>query len=151
MSILNDLLKKKITFNTAVSEFGGWVNKLAGPANAQMLPYLKQGASNLIALADSELAPHYDEAVTLVTNALDGLLLKSTNGIALPAIPLVNKGLHDMADVLKHAIDVWVLETEASLKSPAPSPALNQTPVQHPLPLPLPIPAAGPPPLLTEK
>lgn len=121
MSILTDLIHGKITFATAAAEAAQWAQKVvaANPQAAQLaqatLSAVKQGASNMVALADTELAQHYAQIVASVEAGADAALMGATGGKALPAVPLVNGTIEQIAAAGKSALDAWALQAKASL------------------------------------
>lgn len=129
MAILNDLIKRKITFGTAVAEAGQWASKLinSNPAAKQAvsdtLSAIKQGASNMIMLADTELADHFTQLVTAVEGGADAALMGATGGKILPAVPLVNATIEQIAAAGKVALDAWAMQAKANL---LPAPAVQQ-------------------------
>lgn len=131
MSILTDLIHRKITFATAADEAGQWAQKIvASNPQAQQfaaatLSAVKQGASNMIALADTELAQHYAQIVSGVETAADAALLGATGGKALPAVPLVNGTIEQIAAAGKSALDAWAMQAKASLAPAQPAPEQN--------------------------
>lgn len=121
MSIFTDLLHGKITFGQAASEASAWASKLisgnptASTLVSDTLSAVKQGASNMVALADTELAQHYAQIVGAVEAGADAALNGATGGKALPAVPLVNGTIEQIAAAGKAALDAWALQAKASL------------------------------------
>lgn len=133
MSIVNDLIKGRITFSQVATQIAQWADKVfasngtATQFESATVSALKQGASNLVALADSELASHYDVMLASVTSAADVALAKVTGGLAIPAVPLMNQTIKDLAAAGKHALDVWALQSQAALNPPTTQPPLGMT------------------------
>ena len=125
MSILSELLKKKITFGQAAEKAAGWVTSVVGQNAAvsasagQLLSDVKQGASNAVAAADGALADHYAELVTGGEALLEGALAKATGGVTVPFNPLISDGIDNIAAMLKAAADAWALKTKSELAAPA--------------------------------
>lgn len=125
MSILTDALRGKITFSQASTEAAQWASKIItkdptlSTAASATLAIIKQGASNAIMLADTELGPHIQPAADAVELALDAALAKATGGLSVPFNPLVNAGIDQMAGLVKAAADAWALKAKASLILPA--------------------------------
>lgn len=136
MSILLDLLHGKITFSQAATQASAWASKLisANPTAATLasdtLAAVKQGASNMVALADTELAQHYAQIVAAVEAGADAALNGATGGKALPAVPLVNATIEQIAAAGKAALDTWALQAKANL-SPATASAGLSAPVAN--------------------
>jgi hypothetical protein len=127
VSILLDLIRGKITFATAATEAGQWAQKVVA-ANPQAqafasasLSAVKQGASNAVALADTELADHYAQIVGAVEAGADAALSGATGGKALPAVPLVNATIEQIAAAGKAALDAWALQAKANLTPTQPA------------------------------
>lgn len=132
MAIITDALKGKITWPQAAQEIGNWFaqighrvmsDPIASQAANDLQAVVKQGASNALAFADTELAPHLGEATAAVETAADALLLKATGGAAAPAVPFVNSGIEQAIAVLKSALDAKELEWKAKLQAPTASAA----------------------------
>ena len=125
MSILTDLLHRKITFGQAAEKAAGWANalishdaNLSSTAGA-VLSDVKQGASNAVAAADGALADHYAELVTGGEALLEGALAKATGGATVPFNPIISDGIDNIAAMLKAGADAWALRTKAELAAPA--------------------------------
>lgn len=125
MSILSDLIHKRITFTQAATEIGSWfkndISHLDPTVQADIASAVskaKQAASNAVQLADTWVAPHLADATNAVEAAADALLLKATAGVAAPAIPLVNDGLSLLGQALKDQIDVSVAKARGALVTP---------------------------------
>ncbi len=136
MSILNDLLKGRITFATAASEASTWVSQIvAKDANLSgsmgvVLSDLKQGASNAIALAETDLAAYVSSVTSPLETALEGMLAKITGGASIPFNPLITHSIDTIAAAVKAEVDAWATKTKANLAgapattaAPAPPPA----------------------------
>jgi hypothetical protein len=121
MSILSQLLHGQITFSQATSEAEQWASKVVSsdPALSQAaqaaLSAVKQGASNAIMLADTQLATHAQGIVSGVEGVMDAAVLKATGGLALPAVPLIHAGIETAVSIAKSALDAWALEQKAKL------------------------------------
>lgn len=121
MSILSDLLHKRITFRQAADEASGWAQTLAAkdPALTQaagdVLSIIKQGASDAIMLADTALGPHILPAADAVELALEAALAKATGGLSVPFNPIIDSAIDQMAGVVKKAADAWALSAKAKL------------------------------------
>lgn len=140
-SILLNALRKKITFGEAAREAEQWASNLlkSNPAAtalaSTLLASVKQGASNMVALADTELAQHFDGLVNAVEAGADATLLGATGGKALPAVPIVNATIQQIAAAGKAALDAWALQAQANL-APSAAPVLGQTATQSVRPSP---------------
>lgn len=127
MSIISQALKGQITWGQAAQEIGNWFaqvghrvmsDPIASQAVNELQSVVKQGASNALAFADTELGQHYGEATAAVESAVDALMLKATGGVAAPAVPFVNAGIEQAIGVLKSALDAKELEWKAKLQAP---------------------------------
>lgn len=125
MSILNDLIKGKITFQTAVVEAEQWAANIVAhdanlaPAAAAVLSDIKQGASNAVELAGSELGGLIGGVTSPLEAALDGLLAKASGGATLPFNALINHSIDTIASAVQAEITAWTAKTKASLAKPA--------------------------------
>jgi hypothetical protein len=140
MSILTELLHKKITFGEAVHKANGWAEDVIGhdqaltTAAGQALSAIKQGASDAVSAADSLLAPHLAAAAEKIEAALEQTLASATDGLSVPLNPLIDAGVDKIAAIAKQVGDTWALEVKARLtgqvaaaaaggETPAPQPA----------------------------
>lgn len=127
MSILTDLIHGRIDFAQAASQAEQWAQKIvaSNPTATQLaqasLSAVKQGASNMVALADTELAQHYSQIVAGIETAADAALNGATGGKALPAVPLVNGTIEQIAAAGKAALDTWAMQAKASLTPAQPA------------------------------
>lgn len=141
MSIVSDALRGKTTWATAVTRIEGWVsgNVNASPTllafKAAAMSSVKQGVSNALALADTELGQHFAGMVDGVEAAADAALLRATGGLALPAVPVMNATIKQFADAGRAAFDAWELEQQAKLV-PAGLAKASQIDAQGPTPAP---------------
>lgn len=74
---------------------------------------LKQQASNAFAYVDTELAPHFADATSMVESAADTLIMGLTKGYGGPLLPLANVGISQGFAILHAALD----HAEAEAKS----------------------------------
>ncbi len=124
MSILSDLLKKKISFGQAAAEAESWGESLikANPtATADVnavVSSVKQAASNAVSYADTELAVYLTPATEATEVAADTMLAALTKGASTVANPLINAGIEQAADALKAVIDAAVVKAKAALATP---------------------------------
>lgn len=125
MSILTDLLAKKITFSQAAAEAGAWASALVAKdpmltaAAGQVLSEVKQAASNAVVQADSALGAYIAPAASAVEVALDAALAKATGGVSVPFNPFINDGIDTIANAIKAEADTWALKAKAALAAPA--------------------------------
>lgn len=125
MSILTELFEGKITFGQASEKATGWAQALTSkdPALAAAvgasLSIIKQGASNAIMLADTELGQYIHPAAVAVETALDAALAGATRGASLPFNPIVNSSIDQMAATVKAAADAWALQAKSNLTGAA--------------------------------
>ena len=124
MSILSDLLHKRITFSQAASEATSWVEKMiaSDPASQQAaaaaLTGVKQAASNAVMLADTGLQAAITPAAETVAGAAEAAFAAATKGASLPFNPLITSGFDAIANALKAEIDVVALKAKAALATP---------------------------------
>jgi hypothetical protein len=121
MSILNDLLKGKITFATAAAEAEQWAANIVAhdanlaPAAASVLADVKQGASNAVELAGTELGGLISNVTSPLESALDAMLAKASGGVSLPFNALVNHSIDTIAAAVQAEVTAWTAKTKASL------------------------------------
>lgn len=126
MSILTDLIAKKITFSTAAAEAGQWLSRLvsgnaiAQQAAATVLTDLKQAASNAVALADGALGPIVLVGSTAVEAAANSALASALGPSAGALTPAVDHAIETISQALKAEIDAAATKARASL-TPAPA------------------------------
>lgn len=130
MSIVSTLIRKKITFGTAVAQFGTWLGQVVGQnvvlsqAGTDMLSTLKQAASDAIAMGDTALVDHADELATAVAAAVNAALTAATGGKSAPASPIVSAGIKQLVNIAVTAAHAEALAFEAAL-TPAQPVAAN--------------------------
>lgn len=122
MSILSDLMNKKITFSTAAAEAGQWVaqvftgSDVAKQTGAVVLSDLKQAASNAVALAGGELAQVIMPSAAAVEAATNQALLSALGPLGAGALsPGIDHAIETVASALKAEIDAAVLAAKAKL------------------------------------
>lgn len=121
MSILTDALSHKITFPTAVAEFGQWVSRLvsgnaiAEQAASTVLSDLKQAASNAIDLADKALGPIVLVGSTAVEAAANTAIASALGPNAAALTPAVDHAIQTIADALHAEIDAAATKARAAL------------------------------------
>lgn len=126
MSILTDLLAKKITFAQAVAEAAGWAQKLVASdptltaAAGAVLSDVKQAASNAVDMADTWIGQHVGPMTLAIETAADSALAAATGGKSVPFNGFVNDGIDRMVQAGKAELDAWALKAKASLATPAP-------------------------------
>ena len=126
MSILTDLLAKKITFNQAATEAGAWAQKVvaADPtmtaAAGAVLSDVKQAASNAIDMADTWVGQHIGPMTTSIETAADAALAAATGGKSISFNGFVNDGIDRMVAAGKAELDAWALKAKASMIPPGP-------------------------------
>jgi hypothetical protein len=127
VSILTDLISKKITFSTAATEVGQWLSRLvtgnviAQQAASTVLSDLKQAASNAVALADGALGPIVLVGSTAVEAAANSALTSALGPNAGALTPAVDHAIETIAQALKAEIDAAATKARAAL-TPAPAP-----------------------------
>lgn len=137
MSILTELLEKKITFSQAAQKAAGWAQAivahdptLSGTANA-VLSDVKQGASNAVDIADSALSASIMPAAKGVESLLENALSAATKGVTVPFNPLISDGIDRIADAIKAEADAWALKAKATLATPQ-SPSASSNSISQP-------------------
>jgi len=122
VSILSDLMSKKITFSQAASEFVSWGEKLIGSnaaasaAVAAAVSDAKQAASNAVALADTALGALLMPATIAVEAAANGAITSAIGPVAAGALtPAVDSAITNIANALKAEIDAAALAVRAKL------------------------------------
>lgn len=105
----------------------------ATPQLAQAISDVKQLASDALTIADSGLSAVAPMLVGAVEKAADEALVTLTNGMALPLVPMTNKGIEDAAAVIVAAAKGWELKAKAGLASnPASGTFTNSPPPPAP-------------------
>jgi hypothetical protein len=125
MSILTDLLEKKITFSQAASQSLAWAEKLissdphlTNAANA-VVSDVKQAASTAVVMADSYVGAAILPAAKGVEVALDAALASVTKGASIPFNGFVNDGIDLMAAAIQAEAAAWALKAKAALAQPS--------------------------------
>lgn len=125
MSILSDLLNKKITFTQAATEAGTWASQLVArdptltAATGAVLSDVKQAASNAIDMADTWIGQHVGPMTVAIETAADAALASATGGASIPFNGFVNDGIDRMVQAGKAELDAWALKAKASLAQPS--------------------------------
>jgi hypothetical protein len=124
MSILSELLAKKITFSQAAAEAAQWVEKVfahdqvAQAAAATALSDLKQAASNAVDLADKALGALIAPATVAVEAAASEAISKATGPVGSAALtPAAIHAIETIAAALKAEIDAAAIKAKAALAS----------------------------------
>lgn len=127
MSILSDLLNKKITFSQAAAQAAAWASTLIAhdpvlsTTASAVLSDVKQGASNAVEMADTALGAIIGPATLATETALEAALAAATKGASVPFNPLISDGIDRIASAVKAEADAWALRTKASLVPPTPA------------------------------
>jgi hypothetical protein len=125
MSILTDLIEKKITFSQAAAAALAWAQALIShdpaltSAAGAVVSDVKQAASNAVGLADTYVGAAILPAAKGVEVALDAALASVTKGASIPFNGFVNDGIDQMAAAIKAEADAWALKAKAALAQPA--------------------------------
>lgn len=93
----------------------------ANPGFDAAVSDLKQFASDALTTMDSGLAAVAPTIAAGAEKVLDDALVTMTNGLAVPLIPLTNKGVEDITALLVSIAHGWELKAKAAL-------AANNTP-----------------------
>lgn len=124
MSILTDLLAKRITFAQAAAEAANWAQKLVASdpaltaAAGAVLSDVKQAASNAIDMADTWVGQHVGPMTAAIETAADAALAAATGGKSVPFNGFVNDGIDRMVQAGKAELDAWALKAKAGLAAP---------------------------------
>ena len=124
MSILSDLLNKKITFSEAATEAEQWAAKIVASdsslttAVGTVTADLKQAASNAVALAGTALGALIAPAAATVEAAANELLTKAIGAGATTITPAVDNAITTGANALKAEIDAAETALRAKLAGP---------------------------------
>ena len=128
MSILSQLVDKKITWTTAIQETGQWFQKLGASAPPQVLAdlgqaesSLKQGLSNAIALGDTALGPLLTNAAGPIEVAVTGFLDAVSHGVNLPFSPAEDAGISLGIQALHTLIDELATQARSKLGTTTPT------------------------------
>jgi hypothetical protein len=126
MSILSELLAKKITFGQAVSEGAQWIghvfanDQVAQAAAATALSDLKQAASNAVDLADKALGAIIMPATAAVETAANAAIASAVGPVAAGVLtPAADHAIETIAAALKAEIDAAALKAKAALSAKA--------------------------------
>jgi hypothetical protein len=126
MSILTDLLHKKITWQTAVTQIEAWGAKLvAGNPILQatagaVMSDLKQAASDAITLADTAAGPLIATGAEAVNVAFAAAAKAYLGPFGAVVSPAAHDAIDRIAAGLKAEIDMAAAQMKAGLAQPAP-------------------------------
>ena len=124
MSILTELLQKKITWAQAADKLGQFAQSIVHhdatttTTAAALLSDVKQGASNAVDMADSALSAYILPAAAGVEALLETALASVTKGASIPFNPLISDGIDRIANAIKAEADAWALKTKGTLSAP---------------------------------
>lgn len=126
MSILTDLLAKKITFSQATAEASAWVShvfandQVASAAAAVVLSDLKQAASNAVDLADKALGAVIAPATIAIETAANAAIAQAVGPVGAGLLtPAADHAIETIAAALKAEVDAAALKAKAALAAPA--------------------------------
>jgi hypothetical protein len=126
MSILTDLLAKKITFSQAAAEVVQWGEKLIAKdpnvtnAVGVIVSDGKQAASNAVALAGTALGNLIAPAASVVESTTNALIVQAVGPLAASELtPAADNAIETIASFLKSEIDAAVTAAKAALATPA--------------------------------
>jgi hypothetical protein len=124
--------KNKVSFDTAVQKAAASIDKwVAGSPTAQavasdVLSATKQGVSTALSLADTELGPDIQVALTTITGAIDGLLQSALKpigpggqAVAAAATPMTNMAISQLFQVVTAAVNHMEVEAKAWTSTPS--------------------------------
>lgn len=122
MSILTELLRKKITWDQAKTKIETWISQVSSglPATAQaalgeVLTDAKQAASDAITLADTMAGPLLADGADAVEAAFDVAAKAYLGPLGTLITPAVHDSIDRIRDGLKAAIDAKALQLKATL------------------------------------
>ena len=124
MSILTDLMEKKITWHVAETEAEQWASNIVAhdpalsAAAGTILSDVKQAASNAITLADTALGQWIVPASKGVEVALETFLAGATKGVSVPFNSFVSDGIDAAVAAAVAEAHAWGLRTKARLAAP---------------------------------
>lgn len=81
---------------------------------AQVETDVKQSASDALSMVLTGALALEPEGVAALEAVLDGALAKSTGGLALPLVPIVNNGITTLGNTAVGVIQAWVLKRQAA-------------------------------------
>lgn len=122
MSILTDVIKKKITIDQGISEAVQYGEKiLAGdPTLTALATSVVDGAKTALVkaavIADSDIQPFVAPAAQSVADAAETMLAGMTGGVSNFANPAITYAINDAANALKAEIDNAVAKLQASVQ-----------------------------------
>lgn len=123
MSILSQLIHRKITFSQAASQAGQWIAKVEGQVSpdaaaalGQTLSDLKQAASNAVMFADSLAGPLIATAAEGVDLAFDTAAKAYLGPFGAVVSPAAHDAIDHLAAALKAQVDASALATKAALQ-----------------------------------
>jgi hypothetical protein len=125
MSILGDLIEKKITFSQAVTEVEQWADKLIADdpaftnATAAIVSDVKQAASDAVSVGDTALGVIIGGAAKALEPILETTLASATKGLSVGLNPLISGGIDAIAAAMIGQINAWALKAKADLATPA--------------------------------
>ena len=88
---------------------------------AQVETDVKQSASDTLSMVLNGALVLEPEAVAAIEAVLDGALAKSTDGLALPLVPIVNNGISALGTTVVGVVQAWVLKRQAASAAAKPS------------------------------
>lgn len=121
LSILTDLIQKKITFSQAEQEIVSWATHLtasdptAAAAVGALVSDAKQAASDAITIGDTALGAIIAPASLAVETAVESALSAATHGVSNIFNPLISAGIDTIANALKAQIDASAMKAKAQL------------------------------------
>lgn len=125
MSIISDLIEKKITFSQAVAKGEAWFSNLLNnaptPVKAgvgQALSDFKQAASDAITMGDTALGPIAAAFTVTVNTAANAALTAAIGPEATTLTPAVDAGIASMVNAAHAEIDAVANELRAKLAAP---------------------------------
>jgi len=124
MSILTDVLEKKITPVQGVEEALQWGQALITHSPDMTASVntvtadLKHAASNALDLAETDIGASVSAIVPAIETALEAELAKLTGGASVAFNKFINDGVDRLGAALHAEIDAYLLKYKASLTSP---------------------------------
>lgn len=136
MSIVLDLLKGKITWDTAEAEIEGWGAKIVSnfendpavvAATGGVVSDLKQAASDALSTADTLAGPIIAAAAETMSAAITAAATAYLGPFGANASAAAHDAIQKIGDGVKAEVDAVIAQLQSQLKAPPPVP-LSQAP-----------------------
>lgn len=84
---------------------------------------VKQAASDAISFVSGGVGDAEKTLAATIETALDAYMTTATNGVAVPLVPVVNKGIDGIGNLALGVVQSWLLSAKASLATNPPTAA----------------------------